>query len=126
MPAYWVVNLHSSYKVSQHVELFGLVNNLFDRHYYVYGTFFDVTSFPYLNLTDPRTFVPGMPFAAYAGMRANALDATEYDRSGQCSGCVPATHCTNVTRSPPLAAYNRSPIATKLPAILKILPASWG
>ncbi|HEY6620475.1 MAG TPA: TonB-dependent receptor [Steroidobacteraceae bacterium] len=70
VPAYGVVNLHSSYKVSDHLELFGLVKNLFDRHYYVYGTFFDVTSFPYLNLTDPRTFVPGMPFAAYAGLRA--------------------------------------------------------
>jgi iron complex outermembrane receptor protein len=70
IPAYWVVNLHSSYKVSDHVELFGLIKNLFDQHYYVYGTFFDVTSLPYLNLTDPRTFVPGMPFAAYGGIRA--------------------------------------------------------
>ena len=70
VPTYWVVNLHSSYKVSDHVELFGSIKNLFDRHYYVYGTFFDVTSFPYLNLTDPRTFVPGMPFAAYGGIRA--------------------------------------------------------
>jgi iron complex outermembrane receptor protein len=70
VPAYWVVNLHSSYKVSEHVELFGLVNNLFDRHYDVYGAFFQANSFPYLNLTDPRTFVPGMPFAAYAGIRA--------------------------------------------------------
>ncbi|MGA8612920.1 MAG: TonB-dependent receptor [Xanthobacteraceae bacterium] len=68
--AYWVMNLHSSYKVSGHVELFGLIKNLFDRHYYVYGTFFDVTSFPYLNLTDPRTFLPGMPFAVYGGIRA--------------------------------------------------------
>ena len=68
--AYWLMNLHSTYKVSDRVELFGLVKNLFDRHYYVYGTFFDVTSFPYLNLTDPRTFLPGMPFAAYAGLRA--------------------------------------------------------
>jgi iron complex outermembrane receptor protein len=70
MPAYWVVNLHSSYQVSRNVEVFGLVRNLFNQHYYVYGTFFDVTSFPYLNLTDPRTFVPGMPLAAYAGVRA--------------------------------------------------------
>jgi iron complex outermembrane receptor protein len=69
IPAYWVVNLHSSYKVSQHVELFGLVQNLFDRHYYVYGTFFDTAEVPYLNLTDPRTFVPGIPFAAYVGIR---------------------------------------------------------
>jgi iron complex outermembrane recepter protein len=69
VPAYWTVNLHSSYQLTKHVELFGLVRNLFDRHYYVYGTFFDTTSFPYLNLTDPRTFVPGMPLAAYAGLR---------------------------------------------------------
>jgi iron complex outermembrane recepter protein len=69
MPAYWVVNLHSSYKITENVEVFGLVRNLFDQHYYVFGTFFDVTSFPYLNLTDPRTFVPGIPFAAYLGVR---------------------------------------------------------
>ena len=71
MPAYWVVNLHSSYKVSDNLEVFALVRNLFDQHYYVYGTLFDVTSFPYLNLTDPRTFVPGIPFAAYAGLRGS-------------------------------------------------------
>ena len=69
VPAYWVVNLHSSYKITENVEVFGLVRNLFDQHYYVFGTFFDVTSFPYLNLTDPRTFVPGIPFAAYLGVR---------------------------------------------------------
>jgi iron complex outermembrane receptor protein len=70
VPAYWTVNLHSSYQVAKNVELFGLVKNLFDRHYYVYGTFFETDSFPYLNLTDPRTFVPGVPFAAYGGLRA--------------------------------------------------------
>jgi len=69
IPAYWVVNLHSTYKVAQNVEVFGLVRNLFDQHYYTYGTFFDVTTAPYLNLTDPRTFLPGMPFAAYLGVR---------------------------------------------------------
>jgi iron complex outermembrane receptor protein len=70
IPAYWVVNLHSSFQISKNFEVFGLVKNLFNQHYYVYGTFFDTTSFPYLNLTDPRTFVPGMPFAAYIGARA--------------------------------------------------------
>ena len=69
LPAYWVVNLHSSYKLSEQIELFGLVRNLFDQHYYAYGTFFDTTTTPYLNLTDPRTFLPGMPFAAYVGVR---------------------------------------------------------
>ena len=69
VPAYWTVNLHSSYQITKNVEVFGLVRNLFNQRYYVYGTFFDTTSFPYLNLTDPRTFVPGMPFAAYVGVR---------------------------------------------------------
>ncbi len=69
LPPYWVVNLHSSYKISDNVELFGLVRNLFNQHYAVSGTFFDVTSFPYLDLTDPRTFIPGIPFAAYVGVR---------------------------------------------------------
>jgi iron complex outermembrane receptor protein len=75
IPAYWVVNLHSSYKVSENVEVFGLVRNLFDQHYYTYGTFFDVTTAPYLNLTDPRTFLPGMPFAAYLGVRGTLPSA---------------------------------------------------
>jgi iron complex outermembrane receptor protein len=69
VPAYWTVNLHSSYQLAKNVELFALVKNLFNRHYYVSGTFFDTAMFPYLNLTDPRTFVPGMPLAAYAGVR---------------------------------------------------------
>ena len=70
VPPYWVVNLHSSYQVTKNVEVFGLVRNLFNQHYYTYGTFFQTNSFPYLNLTDPRTFIPGSPFAAYAGLRA--------------------------------------------------------
>jgi opacity protein-like surface antigen len=69
VPAYWVVNLHSTYKISDNLEVFGLVRNLFDRHYYTFGTLTDVTEFGYLNLTDDRTFIPGMPFAAYLGIR---------------------------------------------------------
>ena len=69
LPGYWTINLHSSYQLSKNVELFGLVRNLFNRHYYAYGTFFQTGSLPYLNLTDPRTFVPGMPLAVYAGLR---------------------------------------------------------
>jgi iron complex outermembrane recepter protein len=70
VPAYWVVNLHSSYQVSKNVEVFGLVRNLFNQRYFAQGTFFQTTSLPYLNLTDPRTFIPGTPLAVYAGIRA--------------------------------------------------------
>jgi iron complex outermembrane recepter protein len=75
IPAYWVVNLHTSYKLTDNVEVFGLVRNLFDQHYYVFGTFFDVNEVPYLNLTDPRTFVPGIPLAAYVGVRGTLPEA---------------------------------------------------
>jgi iron complex outermembrane receptor protein len=77
VPAYWVVNLHGSYQVNKTVELFGLINNVFNQHYYAAGTFFDKDGFTsasgnpnFLVLNDPRTFVPGMPIAAYAGVRA--------------------------------------------------------
>jgi len=77
VPAYWVVNLHSSYQLSKNVEVFGLVQNLFNQRYYSSGTFFDTGGFNsnnggpnFLVLSDPRTFLPGVPLAAYAGLRA--------------------------------------------------------
>ena len=77
VPAYWVVNLHGSYQLAANVELFALVQNLFARHYYSAGTFFDTAGFNsntlgganFLVLSDPRTFLPGMPLAGYAGVR---------------------------------------------------------
>jgi len=47
-----------------------MVQNLLNQHYYTTGTFFNTGSIPFLNLTDPRMFVPGMPLAVYAGVRA--------------------------------------------------------
>jgi iron complex outermembrane receptor protein len=78
IPAYWVVNLHGSYQINKTVEVFGLINNVFNQHYYAAGTFFDTGGFTsntpgnpnFLVLNDPRTFLPGMPIAAYAGVRA--------------------------------------------------------
>jgi iron complex outermembrane recepter protein len=66
VPPYAFVNLHGSYHVNKNVELFANVQNLFNQHYYTTGSFFNV---PFFNLTDPRMFVPGMPLAAYAGLR---------------------------------------------------------
>ena len=78
VPAYSVVNLHTSYQITKNIEVFGLINNVFNQHYYLSGTFFQTGGFtsagglPNLmaQLSDPRTFVPGMPLAAYAGIRA--------------------------------------------------------
>ena len=78
VPAYWVVNVHTSYQLTEHVQLYGLIQNLFDQRYYSVGTFVNTAGFTsntpggasFLALSDPRTFVPGMPFTAYAGIRA--------------------------------------------------------
>ena len=69
LPGYWVANLHTTYKVSKQVEVFGMVRNLFDKRYYTAGTFFETDAIPFLNLTDPRTVSPGAPRAFYAGLR---------------------------------------------------------
>ena len=78
VPGYTVVNLHASYQITKQVELFGLVNNLFNQHYYSAGTFFQASGFNSNTFgasnagvySDPRTFLPGMPLAAYGGIRA--------------------------------------------------------
>jgi iron complex outermembrane receptor protein len=70
LPGYAVVNLNTTYKVSKQVEVFGLVQNLFNQRYYTFGTFFEKNEVPFLNLQDPRTMGPGAPLAAYAGVRA--------------------------------------------------------
>ena len=41
LPLYWVANLHASYQMDEHVQFFGLINNLFNNRNATYGTFFD-------------------------------------------------------------------------------------
>jgi iron complex outermembrane receptor protein len=69
IPPYAFVNLHGSYQFSKSVELFANVQNLLNAHYYTTGSFFGTGTVPFMNLTDPRMFVPSMPLAAYAGLR---------------------------------------------------------
>jgi iron complex outermembrane receptor protein len=78
VPGYQVLNLHTSYQVTPNIEIYGLINNVLNQHYYVQGSFFQTGGFQSANssvtnlqasLTDPRTFVPGMPLAAYAGLK---------------------------------------------------------
>ena len=77
VPAYWVVNMHASYQLTPNVQLFGLVQNLFNQHYYQAGTFFETSGFTsntpggasFATFNDPRTFLPGMPLAIYGGVK---------------------------------------------------------
>jgi iron complex outermembrane receptor protein len=74
LPAYWVANIHGSYQITDHVQLFGMVNNLFNNHYATYGTFFDTgtdaqlaTATQFTN--DPRTITPAQPLSMYGGVK---------------------------------------------------------
>ena len=73
LPAYWVANLHASYQVTDHMQIFGLVNNVFNNHYATYGTFFDLGSSAQLALasalTDPRMISPAQPLSLYGGVK---------------------------------------------------------
>ncbi len=68
--------MNTSYDVSKNVQLYGLVKNLFNSKYGLYGTYFEVDDVNDTDiaiggpgLTDPRTISPSMPFAAYGGVR---------------------------------------------------------
>ena len=73
LPAYWVVNLRTSYDITKHVQLFALVNNLFDKRYALFGTFFDPAAVANaglpVELSDRRSVVLGAPVSAYGGIR---------------------------------------------------------
>jgi iron complex outermembrane receptor protein len=73
LPDYWVANLHTSYQVSKDVQLYGLINNLFNRHYFAHGTYFEPQGVRFVIASPPldhRTVTPGQPLAAYVGLRA--------------------------------------------------------
>ena len=77
VPAYAVLNLHTSYQITPNIEVFGLINNVFNQHYYSAARSSKPAALQaprgvtnlLASLTDPRTFVPGMPLAAYAGLK---------------------------------------------------------
>ncbi len=72
LPAYWTVNLHTSYQIHKDVQLFAVVKNLFNRKYVVYGTYFEPESIENAipnPPTDPRTQTPLQPLSIYAGLR---------------------------------------------------------
>ena len=77
LPGYGTVNLHTSYDVTDHVQIYGLFENLLDNQYSLYGTYFSVEDANDLtpatgvtfNENDNRTVVPAIPFAAYGGVR---------------------------------------------------------
>ena len=72
LPAYGVVNLHTTYQITKHAQAFGLVNNLFDQHYSTFGTYFEPDQIAKALVnppTDPRMQTPAQPLSVYVGLR---------------------------------------------------------
>ena len=71
LPGYAVFGVHTSYQIGKQLQVYGLIQNIFDQRYYTSGGLYDTTSFPNAAplLTDPRTFGPGKPFAVYGGLK---------------------------------------------------------
>jgi outer membrane receptor protein involved in Fe transport len=74
LPGYAVFNLHASYQIDKHFQIYARADNIFDNRYATYGTFFDTGAVPnFANggapFTDPRSLSPARPRALYAGMK---------------------------------------------------------
>lgn len=81
LSGYARVNVHTAYNVTENVQLYGLIENLFDKHYGVYGTYFNTELAQEAAEADPsldgihydedsgRTITPAIPFAIYGGAR---------------------------------------------------------
>ena len=41
LPAYYFVNAHATYRVTDHLQVFGIVNNVTNHHYATYGAYYD-------------------------------------------------------------------------------------
>ncbi len=71
LDGYGVINLRSSYAVSDRLELFVMVHNLLDQDYATFGVLaeveIDLDEAP--GADDPRFVSPGVPRSAFAGFR---------------------------------------------------------
>ena len=70
VPGYTIFNLRSSYDITDYLQAFVKVNNIFDSRYETFGTLGDPSEvLP--TFSDPRFVSPGAPIGAWAGLRVN-------------------------------------------------------
>ena len=76
LPAYWTADLRASYRLGPHLELYGRIDNLFDRHYATFASYFETDALENLDPSplpgdpDPRTVTPSAPRSFLIGLRA--------------------------------------------------------
>ena len=71
---YAVVDIAASYRLAEHWEVFGGIENLFDTKYETFGSFSPVEDVPMVEVPgadNPRSLSPGAPLTAFGGVRAS-------------------------------------------------------
>jgi iron complex outermembrane receptor protein len=74
MASYWVANLRASWNFSDGWQLFGVVNNVFNRHDATYATYFSTSDTAGLlapTLSDPRSLTLEQPISIQLGLKIN-------------------------------------------------------
>lgn len=71
LAGYGIANLRSVYRAGEHVEIFGRIDNLFDRRYATFGALAELEVYlsEVPNASDPRFVAPGAPRSGFAGLR---------------------------------------------------------
>jgi outer membrane receptor protein involved in Fe transport len=72
LPGFFVMNLHTSYDITPHFQIFANAQNVLDRRYYTYGTF-SPTNSVYLaqdpTATNPRSYSLAEPLGFFGGVK---------------------------------------------------------
>lgn len=82
LAGYYKINLHTAYNITDNIQVYGLVENLTDQRYGIYGTYINVEAANEAAEADPslngdetfaegnaKTITPAIPFAAYGGIK---------------------------------------------------------
>ena len=74
LPGYGVVNLRTSYELCKGIQLYALVNNVFDHKFSTYGTFYEtdienVSGGSSSSLSNPAMTTPAQPLSVYGGLK---------------------------------------------------------
>jgi len=83
LPGFARLNLHTSYDITNNIQIYGLFENVMNRHYGLYGTYYnaelanvggaaDTPPIKFEEADDggrQRSITPAIPFAAYGGIK---------------------------------------------------------
>ncbi len=72
LPGFFTLELHTAYRLTSRMQVFGTIENLTDASYATFGTFSPVRSVPLFqapDATNPRSFSPAAPIAGFGGAK---------------------------------------------------------